>query len=116
MNQMKKLLLVLIAFTFSLGAMAQTGKMQDNKMQKEKMHGKDHIMMTDGKMMMKKDGKKMAMDKEMTMSDGTIVTTQGKVTMKNGQTMMMKNGDKMDMDGMMMKKEHSKMAKSKMKK
>lgn len=113
---MKKLLLVLIAFTFSLGAIAQTGKMQDNKMQKEKMHGKDHIMMKDGKMMIKKDGKKMIMDKDITMADGTMVSTKGKVTMKNGTSMMMKDGDKMDMNGMMMNKKDSKMVKSKMKK
>lgn len=114
---MKKLLLLLVACIFSLGAMAQDGKMQDNKMHhKEKMEKKDHVMMKDGKMMMMKDGKKMAMDKDMTMADGTMVSTKGKVTMKNGQTMMMKDGDKMDMNGMMTNKKDSKMAKSKMKK
>jgi len=70
---------------------------------------KDHIMMTDGKVMMIKEGKSMPLDKEITLSDGTKVTVDGTVTMKDGKKMMMKEGDMMTMDGEEMKhdaKEH----------
>jgi hypothetical protein len=63
----------------------------------------NHLKMKDGKMMMVKDGKMMMMDKEMKMSNGTMVYPNGMVKMKDGKTMMMKNGDKMEMNGMMIK-------------
>jgi hypothetical protein len=69
---------------------------------------KDCCMMKDGKMMMIKDGKKMAMDTDMTMPNGTMVMKDGTCTMKDGTKMVMKEGDRMDMDGNMMKKGHMK--------
>lgn len=102
---MKKAMLVLAALAFSFGTYAQDGKMPK----------KDHVMMKDGKMWVMKDGKTMTMTKDMTMSDGTMVSTNGTVTMKDGSTKMMVNGDGMMMDGMMMdhstKKGKSKTAK-----
>lgn len=92
---MKKLFLLFMAFAFTSGMYAQTGTM------KKQMPKKDHVMMKDGKMCTMMSGKKMDMEKDMTMSNGTMVSTTGKVTMKDGKTMMMKNGDMMDMDGMM---------------
>jgi len=68
---------------------------------------KDHVMMMDGKMMVVKDGKSMAMDKEMTMGNGCKVMTNGKVVMKDGKEMMMKEGEMMSMDGKMMKGERT---------
>ena len=53
----------------------------------------DGVMMKDGKMMMMKDGKPAGqMTKEMTMSNGTKVMTDGKMMMKDGGQMMMKDG------------------------
>ena len=43
------------------------------------------------------------LDKDMTMSNGTMVMMDGTVKMKDGKTMMMKEGDKMTMDGKMTK-------------
>jgi hypothetical protein len=77
---------------------AQGSKMMDKKM-------KDGcVMMKDNKMMVMKGGKWMAMDKEMTMTNGTKVMTNGTVMMKDGKKMMMKNGECMKPDGMMDKK------------
>src|SRR5262245_42976665 len=62
----------------------------------------DGVMMKDGKMMMMKAGQASGpMDKEMTMSNGTKVKSDGSMTMKDGKTMMMKNGQMMTMDGKM---------------
>ncbi len=43
----------------------------------------------------------MAMDKDMTMKNGTMVMTDGSVKMKNGKKMMMKDGQCVYMDGKM---------------
>jgi glucose/arabinose dehydrogenase len=68
-----------------------------------KHHGKDCVMMKDGKMMVKKGGKMMAMDADMTMPNGTVVMKDGTVKMSDGTTSTMKEGDRMGMDGMMIK-------------
>ncbi len=59
------------------------------------------IFMQQGKMMMIKDGKLVAMDKEMTLVNGTKVMTDGTVMMKDGTKKTMKNGDRITMDGKM---------------
>ena len=48
------------------------------------------------------------------LSNGTMVSTAGKVTMKDGKTMMMKDGDGIGMDGMMMHHRKPKAEKSPM--
>ena len=63
---------------------------------------KDCVHMKNGKMMMMMDGKEMAMDKEMTMKDGSKVTTDGTHISKDGKTMKLKDGDMVMMDGTMM--------------
>ena len=63
---------------------------------------KDCVHMKGGKMMMIKDGKEMAMDKETNMKDGSKVTTAGEHVMKDGKKMKLKDGDMVMMDGSMM--------------
>lgn len=72
-----------------------------SKMMHHKMGMKNCVMMKDGKMMVMKDGNTMMMDKDMTMSNGTMVMTDGNVKMKNGKMMMLKEGDCVMMDGKM---------------
>jgi hypothetical protein len=60
------------------------------------------VMMRDGKMMVRKDGKTMEMDSDMTMPNGEKVMRDGRVMTKDGKSRMMKNGDAMDMKGMKM--------------
>ena len=49
-----------------------------------------------------KDGKEIAMEKDMTMSDGSKVTTDGTHIHKDGKKMKLKDGDMVMMDGSMM--------------
>ncbi len=70
---------------------------------------RDGVMMKDGKMWMSKNGQSMAMDKEMTMKNGTKVMTDGSYVNKAGKRMKMKNGEAMDMEGKMMKADHGAM-------
>lgn len=93
-------------FTISSGAFAQNDmsgmKMTHHK--KNSMHHgmmKDCVMMKDGKMMVMKNGKKMPMTEDMTMSNGMVCMKDGTCKMKDGTTMVMKNGEKCTMDGKM---------------
>lgn len=106
---MKKLLLAAIAGMVSLGVFAQEAP---EKMDKHKM--KDCVMMKDGKMMAVKDGKWMDMDHDMTMDNGTVVSTTGEVKMKDGSTKMLENGQCVYMNGEIgMMKDKMKMKKKK---
>jgi hypothetical protein len=64
----------------------------------------DGVMMHDGKMMMMKAGQPAtAMDHEVTMSDGTIVSVDGTVKPKNRPEFRLQNGEMILMDGHLMK-------------
>ena len=58
-------------------------------------------MMKDGKMMMSKNGKIMAMNQDMTIGDGTVCMLDGTCKTKDGKTMELKEGAKCYMDGKM---------------
>src|ERR1700693_2144424 len=63
----------------------------------------DGVMMKDGKMWRLQDGKEIGrMDRETTMSNGTKVMMNGKMTMKGGKEMQMQEGQTMMLDGKMM--------------
>ena len=112
---MKKVLVLMTAFLLSLGVMAQNSKRHHHKMHsKTGVHMQDCCMMKDGKMMMMKNGKMMTMDKDMTMSNGTMCMMDGTCKMKNGKSVMMKDGDKMYMNGKMGKMKMDKMDNDKM--
>jgi ribosomal protein S4E len=66
---------------------------------KDAPKSKDCCIMKDGKMMTKKDGKMEAMDKDMTMSNGSICAVNGEVTMKDGKKVMLTEGEAIGMDG-----------------
>lgn len=100
---MKQLFGLLVALAITFTSFAQTG----TKM-------KDCVVMQDGKMMSMHMGAKMAMDKDMTMTNGTMVMTDGTVKMKDGTTKMLKNGEYVGMDGKMGKMKMDKMDKMKM--
>jgi hypothetical protein len=64
----------------------------------------DGVMMSGGKMMMMKAGQPAtAMDHEVTMSDGTIVSIDGTVKPKDGRKFHLQNGEMIMMDGHFMK-------------
>jgi len=102
---MKKLFFILLLTAPACGLFAQDSKpkMHDSSMAHMGYMKKDCVMMKDGKMMMMKDGKMTNMDKDMTMSNGTVCMKDGTCKMKNGKMMKMKEGDKCNMDGKMTK-------------
>lgn len=55
--------------------------------------------MEDGKMMIKRDGKKMIMTTPAVIGDGTQVMLDGTIMMKDGKTKMLKDGQEVDWDG-----------------
>ena len=62
------------------------------------------VMMSNGKMMMMKaGGPATAIDHEVKMSDGTIVSVDGTVKPKNGTEFRLQNGEMIMMDGHLMK-------------
>jgi hypothetical protein len=64
----------------------------------------DGVMMHDGKMMMMKAGQPaIAMDHQVTMSDGTVVSVDGTVKSKDGKEFRLQNGEIIMMDGHLMK-------------
>lgn len=72
----------------------------------EKSAAKEHLMMTDGKVVVMKGSKTMDLDKTVTLEDGTKVTPDGTITLKDGKTMKMDKDDLIMMDGKMSKRTH----------
>jgi hypothetical protein len=63
---------------------------------------KDGVMMRDGKMWRLQDGKEIGrMDRETTMSNGTKVAMNGKLTMKDGKESQLQEGQAIMLDGKM---------------
>ncbi len=100
---MKSILVLFAALVLNHTVTIAQGTPPAHKMQHEKMNAdmKDCVMMKDGKMMMRKDGKMSEMDHDVTMKDGTVCMQDGTCKMKNGKTMTMKDGDTCDMNGHM---------------
>ena len=71
----------------------------------EAMMSEEGFEMKDGKMIMVNEKTKSmsAMEKDMTLNDGTKVTTLGKVTRKDGTAFILKEGESIWMDGTFMK-------------
>jgi|GEM_PF-5391501 len=89
---MRKLALMLLFFVFLGGVNGQETKKTDRKT-------KDYVMMKDARMVMVRDGKTTAMEKEMTMADGTRVMVDGKVMMTDGSTKILKDGESVPLSG-----------------
>jgi hypothetical protein len=61
---------------------------------------KDGVMMKAGKMVRVTEGKEIGrMDREMTMSNGTRVTMNGKMLMKDGKEIQLQEGQAIMLDG-----------------
>lgn len=100
---MKKLtvLFTFILFAIALQAQNNSGDLSlvAQTLDQGKMNKKDCVMMKNGKMLMMKDGKTIDMNGDVTLNDGSVVSTNGTVKMKDGTTKMLKNGDSVDMNG-----------------
>jgi hypothetical protein len=97
---MKKTLILFTAFTISTACLnAQDSKPNPKPTTDTMVLVKDCVMMEDNKMMVIKSGRTSAMDSDMTMTNGTVVLTNGTIKTKDGQTMMLKNGYCVYMNG-----------------
>ena len=115
-HTMKKIacMLAALVLTLSIWAQDKTEKMEKkgDKAMDHKM--KDCVMMEKGQMTVMKEGKVADMISDVTLSDGSVVSPNGKVTMKDGSAKMLKDGEGVYMDGTMTKMKMSKMKKDKM--
>jgi uncharacterized protein with beta-barrel porin domain len=99
---MKTLSLLIVAFALSFSVSAQTTK-------KDSTHAKTHseyhhanhemYVLKDGKLMEWKNGKESAVMQEVTLPNGTTITTDGKVTWKDGKSQTLTNGQMVEMNG-----------------
>ena len=86
-----RVILMLIAFAMAMTLPRVVGAM-------------DGVVMRDGRMMMMKDGRATEpMTADITMPDGTKVTTSGVVKMRDGKEKQLNNGAMMLMNGHIMK-------------
>ena len=98
---MKNLGLMIIAIAFCFSASAQTTSDTSH----HKMHHQysqtshEHYVMKDGKLMMDKNGTMTAVDNDVTLSNGTTISTDGKVTWKDGKSQTLKNGEIVSTNG-----------------
>ena len=97
---MKTLILSSVLTIISFGIFAQS----DTTLQKSnytlKNIGQDgYITMKDGKTMILKNGKMTEMTSETILTDGTRVTTTGKIIRTDGTTYMLKEGEKISLSG-----------------
>ena len=107
MKKLSMLFLTAVICTVAVNAQDTMATMTHKPMGKHKMHQmdgmkKDCVMMKDNKMMVTKGGNTMAMDQDMTLTNGTVVSTDGSVKMSDGKTKQLKNGDALYMNGKMM--------------
>lgn len=61
----------------------------------------DGYMMKSGKVVMIKDGKVTTLDKEVTLENGTTITTNGSILQMDGTKATLKEGEHVDMTGKM---------------
>lgn len=99
---MKNASLLILAIALSFSASAQT-KTESNsqKMSSSHMnHSKwEAYMIKDGKLMLMKDGKESAVAQNVTLTNGTIISTDGKVTWKDGKSETLKSNQWIGMNG-----------------
>jgi len=100
---MKKLFIAIIAVAFSTVALAQTPeKKADAKPAASEKKTTDNThcySMKDGAMMHCMGTTAEPMKKDVTLKNGTTVSTKGVVVMKDGKKAMLKNGECIDVNG-----------------
>lgn len=106
---MKRILIALTAVALSCSAIAQTKTTVQKKVHHTMHKSHDCMMMEDGKMMTMMNGKEMPMTESKTLSNGTVVMTDGTCKMKDGKTVMLKDDQCIMMDGKIMPRQKEKM-------
>ena len=104
---MKKVIMfLLVAGTCTTAAVAQdTTKAATPKMEKS-LQVKDCVMMKEGKLMLMKGSSITPLDKELTFTNGSVISLDGTVKSSDGTTMKLKEGEAIGLDGkLIMKKD-----------
>ena len=113
---MKILSFFLIASALSFSASAQTTSgTAHHKMHHEYSHSQNHQWYTfkDGSLMMNNKGTMVPFTNDVTLSNGTMISSTGKVTWKDGKSQMLENGEMVDGNGKIHKEKMNKMDKKK---
>lgn len=103
---MKKLLMLSIVLVFAASAFAQTDSTKWDKSKQELNNSDstftdmaDGYVKKDGQMMSLKDGELEVMKSDITLSNGTLVTSTGNYKLVAGTTTTLKEGSHIDMLG-----------------
>lgn len=113
---MKKILLAIAAIIITAGAYAQTDStdrkwsQSDNKQYSdaENKNHPDGFMYKDGKMLMVKSEKTTRVENDVTLTNGTVIMSNGNYIKKGGTKMMLKEGEYVDMSGNVVQRSDSK--------
>ena len=98
---MKKYLLVLGAMLLFMGQALAGDKNSGLSVKVHMMQ--DGVMRQNGKMMVQKDGKAMAMESDVSMRNGTLVMRDGTCLLKDRSQIKLMEGDRMDTNGNMIR-------------
>jgi len=107
---MKKFSLLILTLTIFMGVHAQTDSLNikmnlpQSSIKSDNYHA-DGYMMKDGKMVIVKDGTLIQMEKDVTLSNGTVIMKNGTYQKKNGTKTTLKEGEHIDMMGNTTKKD-----------
>lgn len=99
---MKKVVIALVICVLSTGAFAEGFIPEQTAVaatQYSISQAKDGYLMQDGKMYVVKNGEAAQMAENVTLENGTVVTTEGKVTPKEGEAVTLKDGQYVDLQG-----------------
>ena len=96
---MKQLLLAAVIFCTAHVATAQIKTDSLPQVTEKKMEKDGYITLQGGQVMLVKDSKAEKLEKDKTLTDGTVVLLNGMVKKADGTSMQMKEGDRIYLDG-----------------
>ena len=103
---MKRILVLIAIICFGKIASAQTDTIPPaavdtsvNNMKEHEGYKNAYITLQGGSVLVVKENKTMKLDKDKTLKNGTVVTTDGTVKLADGTTSKLKEGDRIYFDG-----------------
>ncbi|MGN6339720.1 MAG: DUF6799 domain-containing protein [Ginsengibacter sp.] len=107
---MKTITLFVVAIAFCFSASAQVSHNANLPKKHHQMTHSSHsyYTMQNGKLMMSNNGTMSAVTNDVTLSNGTTISTDGKVTWKNGKTEDLQNGQRIGSNGKIWSKTQNK--------
>ena len=107
---MKTISLFVVAIAFCFSASAQVSHNANPPQKHHQMTHSNHsyYTMQNGKLMMSNNGTMSAVTNDVTLSNGTTISTDGKVTWKNGKTEDLQEGQRIGSNGKIWSKTQNK--------